>query len=228
MEISLKNIWEWISKSIVFVVAVSILFGIGGYVYTQSFVDPAYVASVKFYANGEGSLENNPEFGVAVAPQYAEFLKGPVFHDMVSKELNKKKIHLTPGQISAMIDFTSIVEETSTFSVTVTSSDPDLAYNVALAVAEKAPARVKDIVDEKGKLQVLENPKLPTAPSGASALKVAIVALVLGFVFAAVVVVVKEMVDNRIKSPDEITQLFGIPVFGTVPDFSGSNKKGEK
>ena len=213
----------------VFIVVVAIIFGIGGYVYAQSFVDPSYVASVKFYANGEGTLENNPEFGVAVAPQYAEFLKGFVFQDMVSKELlDETGIDLTPAQISSMVDFTSIVEETSTFSVTVTAADPDLAYNVARAVAEKAPDRVKEIVGEKGKLQVLENPKLPTAPAGAGPLQTAIIGLVLGFVLASAAVVVKELLDNRIKSPDEITQLFGIPVFGTVPDFSGNNKKGEK
>ena len=60
-----------------------------------------------------------------------------------------------------------------------------------------------------------------------SILKMAVVGVVLGFVFASLLVVLKELLDNSIKSPDEITQLFGIPVFGSVPDFSGDEKKGE-
>lgn|GEM_PF-1472404 len=229
MEISLKNIWEWITKSIVFIIVVAIIFGIGGYVYNQYFVDPVYEARVKFYANGLGTMENNPEYGVAVAPQYVEFLNGEAFQEIVSKDLLKDTgVNLSPAEIAGMLSFSSVVEETSTFYATVHSSDPKLAYNVALSVAEKAPERVKKIVNDGGELTATEFPKLPTHSIGSSSLKIALLGALLGFFLAAFAVVLKEIFDNSIKTPDEITQLFDIPVFGTVPDFSANNKKGEK
>lgn len=228
MEITLKNIWEWIVKGIAFILVVSIIFGLGGYVYSRYFVEPTYVASVKFFASGLGTMKNNPEFGVAVAPQYAEFLNVKEFYETVSKDLLADTgKNLTPSEIAGMLDFSSVVEDTSTFFVTVTSSDADLAYNVALSVADEAPKRVEEFVDEDGKLQVIENPTLPTNSVGTGALKNATVALILGFLLACVIVVIKEIFDSSIKTSDEITQLFGIPVFGSVPDFS-DNKKGEK
>lgn len=224
MEISLKNIWEWITKSIVFVLVISIAFGVGAFAYNSYFVDPVYVAGVKFYASG---IETSPLLGNSVAPQYVEFLNVNEFNEMVSKDLLADTgVDMTPKDIAKMLSFSSVVEETSSFFVTVKATDPTLAYNVALSIAEKAPEQVAGFSDV-GVLEVIENPTLPTLPTGAGSLKMAVVGVILGFVFASFLVVLKELLDNSIKSPDEITQLFGIPVFGSVPDFSASEKKGE-
>lgn len=225
MEFTLKNIWDLLSKAIVFILVVSIVFGIGAFVYNSYFVSPVYSTGVKFYASG---METTPTLGTSVAPQYVEFLNVNEFYEMVSKDLLEDTgVDLTPKQIASMLNFSSVVEETSSFYVTVRAEDPNLAYNVALSVAEKAPEQVDSFADV-GVLEVIENPTLPTFPVGSSSLQVAFVGLVLGFFLACIAVVLREVLDNSIKSPDEITQLFGIPVFGTVPDFSGNNKKGER
>ncbi len=224
MEISLRDIYEWITKSIVFVLVIAIAFGVGGFVYNSYFVEPTYVATVKFYASGN---DNSPLLGNSVAPQYVEFLNVNEFYEMVSKDLFADTgIDMTPREISRMLSFSSVVEETSSFFVTVKFSDPSLAYNVALSIAEKAPEQVNGF-SEVGALEVIENPTLPTAPTSPGSLKIAILGFVLGFVFAAFLVVLKELLDNSLKTPEEITELFGIPVFGSVPDFSMGDKKGE-
>jgi len=225
VEISLKNIWEWVTRSIVFILVVSVVFGVGGFIYNSYFVSPTYAAGVKFYASG---METAPTIGNSVAPQYVEFLNVNEFNEMVSKDLLADTgVDLTPKEVSSMLSFSSVVEDTSSFFVVVRASDPNLAYNVALSVAEKAPEQVDSFADV-GVLEVIENPTLPTFPEGAGSLKVALIAFVLGFVLASFAVVLKEVLDNSIKTPDEITQLFDIPVFGTVPDFSSSNKNNKK
>ncbi len=223
MEISLKILWDLITRAIVFILVVSIVFGVGAFIYNSYFVAPTYTANVKFYASG---METSPTLGTSVAPQYVEFLNVNEFYEMVSKDLLEDTgVNITPKEISSMLKFSSVVEETSSFFVNVYASDPNLAYNVALSVAEKAPEQVDSFADV-GVLEVIENPTLPTFPTGSSSLKVAIVGLILGFIVGCFLVLLKEFLDSSIKSPDEITQLFDIPVFGTVPDFSENNKKG--
>ena len=225
MEISLKNVWELITRAIVFVLVVSIVFGIGAFIYNSYFVSPTYVAQVKFYASG---METSPTLGTSVAPQYVEFLNVNEFYEMVSKDLLADTgVDLSPKDISLMLKFSSVVEETSSFFVSVSAADPNLAYNVALSVAEKAPEQVDSFADV-GVLEVIENPTLPTVSSGASSLKMGFVGLIFGFLVGCGLVVLKEFLDSSIKTPDEITQLFEIPVFGTVPDFSANSKKGGK
>lgn len=225
MEISLKNVWELITRAIVFVLVVSVVFGVGAFIYNSYFVAPVYEANVKFYASG---METSPTLGNSVAPQYVEFLNVNEFYEMVSKDLLADTgVNLTPNEIAKMLKFSSVVEETSSFFVVVRAADPNLAYNVALSVAEKAPEQVDGFADV-GVLEVIENPTLPTVSSGASSLKVCLIGLILGFLVGCALVLLKEFLDNSIKTPDEITQLFDIPVFGTVPDFSENNKKGGK
>ncbi len=223
MEITLKNLWDWIMKGIVFILVVALLFGIGTFAYNKYFVSPMYRASVKFYASG---MENTPTLGESVAPQYVEFLNVNEFYEMVSKDLLAVAgSNLSPKEIAGTLSFSSVVEETSSFFVRVTTPDPNLSYNIALSVAKMAPEQVDSFADV-GALEVIENPTLPTSPEGAGALKTAFMGILAGFVLGAGLVVLKELLDNRIKTSDEITALFGIPVFGVVPDFSAGGKKG--
>ena len=69
MEITFKNVVEWILKGISFVLAVSILFAAGAFVYNKYFMDPVYSTEVKFYASG---LETNVSVQRSVASQYKE------------------------------------------------------------------------------------------------------------------------------------------------------------
>ena len=69
---------------------------------------------------------------------------------------------------------------------------------------------------------------MPTAPSGPNIVRNTFVGLVFGFILAAAIVVVREITDNRIRSAEELSELFNLPLFGIVPDFSNSEKKGVK
>ncbi len=224
MEITLKNLLDWIVKGIAFILVITILFGTGAFFYNKYFVDPVYATSVKFYASG---IESSPTLGQSVAPQYVEFLNVNEFYEMVSKDLiTSSEIEISPKEIASLLSFSSVVEETSSFFVTVTATDPDKAYHVALSVAKMGAERVSGFSDV-GALEVIENPTMPTSPIGAGSLKAAIVGALIGFVLSCAIVVLKELLDNRIKSPEEITEIFKVPVFGVVPDFSESAKKGE-
>lgn len=225
VEITLKNLWDWVMKGIAFILVFTILFGVGSFFYSKYFVDPKYATSVKFYASGIEAA--TPTWGQSVAPQYVEFLNVHEFYEMVSKDLlTTMDAEISPKEIASLLSFSAVVEETSSFFVKVTAKDPDVAYQVALSVAKMGPERVSGFSDV-GALEVIENPTMPTSPLGAGAAKSAVLGAVVGFVLSAAIVILKELLDNRIKGPDEITELFKIPVFGVVPDFSETGKKGE-
>lgn len=39
------------------------------------------------------------------------------------------------------------------------------------------------------------------------------------------VILVKEMLDTRVKGEEDLAQHYTIPLLGTIPDFTGGNKK---
>ena len=222
MEITFKNVVEWIMKGISFVLAVSFLFGAGAFIYNKYFMDPVYSTEVKFYASG---LETNVSVQRSVASQYKEFLNVRGFNEMVAADiLEETGRDVSPKTIEKSLTFSSVVESTTSFFVTVDASSADLSFDIACSVARCAPKQVEGF-SEAGVLEVIDEPVYPTSPSSPSALRTALIGLLLGFVISCVLVVLKEILDNRIKSPDEITTLFGIPVLGTVPDFSAAETK---
>ena len=230
MEITVKNLLDWIRKGIVFILIISFLFAVGSFVYTKYFVKPTYQASVKFFADGEIGGDTydfyQKQYFREVAPQYQEFLKVPEFYKMVSEYLEEESdLYLHPDQVMASIRFTEIVEDTSVFSAVISASSPTLAQEIAIAVQKVAPERVK-LCDETAELVVLSEPILPSAPSSPSIVKNTALGLLVGMILSVLVVVLREVLDNRIKSPEEITELFDLPVFGVVPDFSADTAKG--
>lgn len=227
MEISLKNVIDWLVKSLAFILVITIVFGLGGFLYTKYFVAPSYTASVKFYASGtEESTQYQMSHYQSVAHQYIEFLNINEFYDMVSRDLLEETgTEISPKAISSRIGFSSIIEETSSFFVIVTANDPNLTYSIAQSVARKAPEQIESF-QQVGALEVVSNPVMPSAPSGPNLAKNTILSLAFGLVLSAAIVILREMLDNRIKSADEISELFGLPVFGVIPDFSAGDKKG--
>ena len=224
MEITVKNLLDWVMKGIVFIVIVTVVFGAGAFVYTKYFVPETYVSVVKFYALGNDKRSIS---GEKVAPQYVEFLNVNEFYEMVSKDLFEDTgREYAPSAIAGSISFSRIIEDTSSFYVSVTSTDPNLSYNLALSIADQAPVRIAEF-EEGEMLKISSHPVLPTRPSGPNISRNTLLGVMIGLVLGVAAVIIRELLDSRIKTADEITELFGLPVFGVVPDFSaGDNKKG--
>lgn len=226
--ITFHNLLDWLRKSLAFLLIVTILFGVGTFIVTKYLVAPSYRASVKFYAGGGENNAQMYNYSLSVAPQYVEFLNVTEFYEAVSKDiLESTGQEVSPRKVASSLKFSSIIEETSSFFVTVYTEDPNLSYNIALSVAKMAPERIASF-ENIGTLQILSNPSLPTAPAGPDVSRNTMMGLICGFILAAAAVILRELLDNRIQSSEEISELFRLPVFGTVPDFSAGEKKGGK
>ena len=227
MEITLKDLLDWMVKGIVFILVFTILFGAIAFCYTKYFVAPTYTAQVKFYASAD-QTNAYTSLSESVAPQFVEFLNVNEFYEMVSKDLAEDTgVDLSPREIGSALEFSSVIAETSSFFVGITTTDPTLTYSIALSVAKMGPSQIANY-ENAGTLSVLSNPVMPTAPSGPNTVRNTLVGLILGFILSAAIVIVREITDNRIRSAEELSELFNLPLFGIVPDFSNSEKKGVK
>ena len=226
VEITLKNLVDWIIKGLAFILIVAFLFGAAFFAATKYFIAPTYRTSVKFYASSSVNSAQMLNYYRSVAPQYIEFLNVSEFYEKVSKDiLSDTGTEISPKAIAGYLSFSSIIEETSSFFVSVTTTDPTLTYNVALSIAKMAPKQI-DTFENVGSLEVLSYPTMPTSPVGPNATRNAILGFLVGFVLSAILVILREVLDNRIKTAEEITEMFHLPVFGIVPDFGTSEKKG--
>lgn len=227
MEISLKTLLDWIMKGIVFIVVVTLLAGAGAFLYTKYFVSPTYRTEVKLCAASEESGNAGITYYKSVAPQYVELLNVTEFYKMVGEELlNTKQKAYDTAKIQRMVSFSGVVTDTSVFYARVTAGSPQEAYDVAVAVANCAPRRIRAL-RSGDTLMVASMPLMPTSPSSPNIRNNTVYGVLAGLILSIFLVVVKEMLDNNIKTSEEITELFGLPVLGVVPDFSNQEKEGK-
>lgn len=227
MEINLKTLFGWITKSIVFIVVVTLVTGVGTFLYTKFFVRPTYQSSVKFSANPGDSGNNGLTYYKSVAPEYIEYLNVHEFYQLVADQLLvDKHENYEPSQVQSMVTFSGVVEETSAFYAYVKAGSAQQAMDVAEAVAKCAPERIKSL-RSTDTLLVSSYPQPATSPSSPNLINNTIFGLIAGIVISVLLVVFKELLDNNIKTSEEITELFGLPVLGAVPDFSNQEKEGK-
>ena len=214
-------------KGIVFIVVITMLTGAGAFLYTKYFIAPTYRTQVKLCAASEETGNAGITYYKSVAPQYVELLNVPEFYQMVAEELltTKQKAY-DAAKIQRMVSFSNVVEDTSVFNANVTAGSQQEAYDVAVAVATCAPKRITTL-RSGDTLMVASMPVMPTSPASPNIRNNTVYGLLIGFVLSVFLVVVKELLDNNITTSEEITELFGLPVLGVVPDFSNQEKEGK-
>lgn len=228
MEISFKDILQIIKKNIVFVLIVSVIFASCSFLVTTLFIDKTYTSSIKLYvsanyidndANEDLSTYNYTSKLVAT---YIEMLNSTKFYNAVSESLEGK---YSPSQLQSMITFRS-VENTEVFRASVVSESPTEAKEIADAVAKVAPGTISELLVNNYQLKIVDEATIPKAPTSPSVTKNVLFAFLIGFVLSFVVAFARDYIDNKIKYNEEMTDLCGVPILATVPDFdSATNSK---
>ena len=228
VQISLKSVFRWIMQGIVWILLASVIFGAGALVYSKYIVKPVYQSKIKFFVDSTDTDSQRIAYYISVAPQYIQLLNVNEFYAAVADDLLRtESVITTATAVASKVSFSDPAEGTGVFWATVRSSDPHDAYITAASVAKLAPDRIMEL-KPGDRLGVAEYPQESATRVSPSILRNTLLGVILGFVLSAAVIVGKELFDTRLKSPDEITQIYELPVLGTVPDFTAAEKAGRK
>ena len=67
-------------------------------------------------------------------------------------------------------------------------------------------------------VQILDGATLPEKPSSPNIKKNTAIGVVLGLILGVMISIFKELADTTIKTQDDISQYFDLPVIGIIPD----------
>ncbi|HBE14801.1 MAG TPA: hypothetical protein DCY72_00925 [Ruminococcaceae bacterium] len=121
----------------------------------------------------------------------------------------------------------SVVENSYFLRITSTSSDPHTAANIANLVANTAPQVFKKYFGDAGKVDLVEEAGVPSAPSSPNKMRFVLIGLLIGLVVSLVISFLIEIIDTTIKPGDDLYKMYDIPVFAEIVDFEteGRGKK---
>ena len=117
----------------------------------------------------------------------------------------------------------SAVEGSFYIVISASGADPEKCANVANQVAEAC-----DEVFHKnfmyGQLGVIRTAKTPGAPISPNKVQNTLIGAGIGLVIACVISILLELIDTTIKPDEDLLEIYKIPVFAEIPDFSNGSR----
>ncbi len=207
--------WKWL---IVCALAGAILLGC-----FAAFVLPKkYTSGVSMYVSSLTDAANEQAYGTTyssltsaetLVQTYVELLKNPNALALIQPKLSRR---VTLDELKKMISLSG-VEDTAIMRIQVTADDAQFAADICNAMAAIAPEILQGLKIE-GSVKVIGEAR-PGSKTSPNVSGLTIVGLLVGFIGAAAVIVLRYLLDNTIKSPAVLKERLQVPVLGLVPSF---------
>lgn len=191
------------------------------YLYTKNIITPQYEASVSIYVNNKntnqsaGITSSDLATSQRLVDTYMVILKSNTVLNKVAIELG---LDIPPAELRRMI-LAESSDGTEVFTVNVTNPDPQLAMDIANAIATAAPAEIANIV-EGSSTKIVDWATLPKTPSSPSVIRNTALGGIIGVLIASLIVTIQVLVDVRIKGEEDLARISEAPVLGNIPDFN--------
>lgn len=193
--------------------------------YTRFLVTPLYKAASSIYivSASNNSVVNltDLQIGAQLTADYRELMYSrPLLEDVIEN----LDLETTTKKLSDMIEVTN-TSGTRILKITVTSPDPEQAADIANELVKQACIYLPQIM-ETDEPNLVERAIPPTVKSSPSYAKNIVLGGLLGVVLCCGVLVVQYLLDDTLKTPDDVVRYFGVQPLATIPE--GSQGEGKK
>lgn len=117
--------------------------------------------------------------------------------------------------------------DTRIIDITVKNESPILAQQLADAIRDIAAEKIKDVMDIEA-VNVVDEANLSESPCEPSVTKWTAIGFLIGAIAAAAVVVIRFLLDDTIKSSDDIEKYLGLSTLALIPDASVPDRSRRK
>jgi len=228
LELDLGRLFKSLLHKSWLIALVAVLCAVAMFFYATYFITPQYESSTMLYVNNA-----DISVGSSLKVSYADLTASQGLVKSYIEILNTRTTLLdiidyagvdrTYGELRGMIS-AAAVEGTEIFRVTVTSTDPQEAEQIANAVGHILPKRISSIIDGTS-AEIVDTAIVPTAPSAPNVSNYVMLGFLLGFALTAAIVVLHVIFDTTIRTEEDIKRMCSYPILSSVPDVSTSAKE---
>lgn len=231
-ELDLKELFNLFVSKIFQIILIVVVAAVVGIIYTYGFTTPKYTSSTTLLLTGtnEGKSENSITtsditLNSKLVSTYGVLAKSK---SVLGKVISNLNININEDTLKKNVSV-SAVEDTEVIKISVTDEDPVLACKLA---NETAVVFCDKVTEHYGmdNIHILDQAEVEENPSNIHHRKDVMVFTFVGVVIAIGYVLLANMLDTTIKTPEDIEKGFGIPVLVSIPmieSFTG-DKGGKK
>lgn len=208
----LKTIWR---KK--FLIILTSLLGAGlAFIYSSFLVTPKYDSTTRIYVvsqnveAGAGLTTQELQAGSYLVKDYKEIILSQDVLRQAADELSLTES--LAGKVSV-----NVPVDTRIVSISVRDEDPNEAARIANSLRVVAAKKIIDVT-KVSDVTTLEEARPAVEPSTPNTKRNIAIGFLAGGLLITALVLVMEVLDDRIKRPQDIEEVMGLPLLGVVPD----------
>ena len=211
----LKTLW----KRKFSIVLVALVFAIAAFGYSAFLAKKEYQSTSRIYVVSRQNQDNNAltnsdlQAGSYLVKDYREII---LSQNVLSQAIEELKLDLTPAELSKKISV-SVPTDTRILSITAKDGDPKEAARIANGLRNVAAAKIISVT-KVSDVTTLDEAEVPQSPSSPNIRRNVLLGFIAGAGLMVVLMVVVEVLDDRVKRPEDIEELMGLTLLGIVPD----------
>lgn len=199
-----------------FIIFIALVVGTIALLGSVFLIKPKYTSTTRIYVvsrTADSITNQDLQAGSYLVKDYQEVITS---NEVLSSVIDKEKLSLTPNELSSMISVT-IPTDTRVISISVEDDNAQEAATIANTVREVAAEKIKAVtkVDDVTTLEAAEVPKEPSSPN---IKRNTLIGIIAGGVLAVISIIILEVLDDRVRRPEDIEDVLGLPLLGIVPD----------
>lgn len=216
-EIAFGHIGKLFIKHIWLSLIVAVVFSLGFFIYSKLFVKPTYQSYFTAYINNKiADTGVNTSSGDLTASMGLVYVYQDIITSRSVLEQAAKECNTSYGNIAGCVK-ASVSDTAPVVSVVVETTSRKLSLKLAQKIAEIAPAKVAEVVDGSS-MRIIDEPVAPSGSVSPNSKKNLVVGFLVGFLLAAVICVLRDLIYDTVQSDEEMESRYGVPVIGHIPD----------
>ena len=212
---TLKVLW----KRKFSIILVALVFAIAAFGYSAFLAKKEYQSTSRIYVVSRQNQDNNAltnsdlQAGSYLVKDYREII---LSQNVLSQAIEELKLDMTPAELSKKISV-SVPTDTRILSITAKDGNPKEAARIANGLRNVAAEKII-AVTKVSDVTTLDEAEVPQSPSSPNIRRNVLLGFIAGAGLMVVLMVVVEVLDDRVKRPEDVEELMGLTLLGIVPD----------
>ena len=201
------------------IVLTAIIAGLVAFAYSSFVIKPQYTSTTRIYvvnrnqADKPGLTNQDLQAGAYLVKDYREII---LSQDVLEKVVADQKLTMDAKTLGKKVSVT-VPADTRIVSISVRDGNPEEASRIANALREVAAQKIISVT-RVSDVTTLEEARPATSPSSPNIRRNTMMATIAGVGFVTIIVLLVELLDDRVKRPEDIEEVMHLSLLGVIPN----------
>lgn len=217
-----RKLYDSVMQHIVVILLAGVAAALGVALITQLFLKPQYESETKMYVltkQSSGTLTNGDmEASTALAKDFAEMVTSRTVVEKVIAQLSMDEDY------EILLQNVNVItsSDTRVITITVTDNDPYRAAQIADCLRDESAEHIQQVMNAET-VNVVEKANIPDDKVSPSLMKNTFAGALGGIILALLIVLLMAVMDDTIKTSEDIEYYLNISALGVIPMIQTGN-----